>query len=202
MKKRILSVLIALCILMAFIPGGVRAYNGIKYGDYLYYEFTENSDAIWITDCDELAEGEIVIPAQIDGLPVIAIGDYAFDFDNRMVFADEMPTISIAIPDSITNIGKDVFRGAVIKSINVDAGNKYYSSENGNLYNKNKQTLITYAEKQEHEFIIPTGVTNISDRAFEGCSLESIKIPDGVTRIGRSAFSYCDSLVNINIRTV
>ena len=39
----------------------------------------ETGDAgVTITDCEESAEGEVVIPDEIAGLPVISIGDEAF----------------------------------------------------------------------------------------------------------------------------
>ena len=42
---------------------------------------------------------------------------------------------------------------------------------------------------------IPVGVTEIADRAFEGCScLQSVIVPDGVTRIGSAAFQNCANL--------
>jgi len=50
------------------------------------------------------------------------------------------------------------------------------------------------------EFIIPTGVTHISDFAFFICvNLRSITIPNSVTSIGDSAFLRCSALKNITI---
>ena len=47
---------------------------------------------------------------------------------------------------------------------------------------------------------IPKGVTSIGDSAFSGCSsLESITIPEGVTSISGSAFDGCSSLESITI---
>ena len=48
--------------------------------------------------------------------------------------------------------------------------------------------------------IIPEGVTEIGESAFEWCeSLTEIKIPEGVTEIGKSAFAWCKSLTEIKI---
>ena len=45
-----------------------------------------------------------------------------------------------------------------------------------------------------------TGLTSISNDAFNGCSnLVSVNIPDGVTSIGKSAFYNCSNLISVNI---
>ncbi len=50
-------------------------------------------------------------------------------------------------------------------------------------------------ENDETEVIIPDGVTEIGDYAFEYCkNLKSICIPKGVTKIGNGAFSGCENL--------
>ena len=60
-----------------------------------------------------------------------------------------------------------------------------------------KVPISTYNIK---EFVIPDGVTKISDEAFFGCTeLESVVIPDSVTSIGEDAFAWCDSLTSIVI---
>ena len=105
---------------------------------------------------------------------------------------------SITIPDSVTSIGNSPFLGcSYLTSIVVDNDNQYFTSIDGNLYNKDKTKLIQYAiGKTDSSFIIPDSVTSIGGGAFSGCSsLTSIIIPDSVTSIGGGAFSGCDLLV-------
>ena len=50
------------------------------------------------------------------------------------------------------------------------------------------------------DVIIPDGVTEIGDSAFQDCSsLSSMVIPEGVTSIGMAAFKGCSSLSRIEI---
>jgi len=50
----------------------------------------------------------------------------------------------------------------------------------------------------EKEIIIPQGVTEIADNAFEHCiHLISVQIPDSVTKIGNFAFIHCFQLQSI-----
>jgi hypothetical protein len=88
-----------------------------------------------------------------------------------------------------------------LESITVDDDNQYYSSVDGNLYNKDKTELIQYAiGKKETSFEIPDSVTSIGDNAFEKCAnLTNVTIPDSVTSIGEDAFSGCTGLLSVTI---
>jgi uncharacterized protein YjdB len=83
----------------------------------------------------------------------------------------------------------------------VDLNNQYYSSVDGNFYNKEQSELIQYAlGKNEESFTIPDTVTNIVDYAFYGyTSLKSIALPNSVTSIGEEVFYDCENLTSITI---
>ena len=125
---------------------------------------------------------------------VTSIGDRAFYNCYRLT--------SITIGNSVTSIGSSAFESCVnLTSITVDSSNPNYSSIDGNLYNKEKTTLIQYAKgKSATTFTIPNSVTSIGSGAFYNCSsLTSITIGNSVTSIGYDAFYNCSSLTSITI---
>ena len=130
---------------------------------------------------------------------------------------------SVVIEDGITNICRDAFRGfdnltdveipkSVIRielgcfdfstnltNISVDVDNKYYSSYDGMLFDKELTTLICCpAGKTTCNF--PVTLTHIGGFAFTYCNkFTSIKIPETVTTMPNSIYTFfgCDSLVEI-----
>lgn len=46
---------------------------------------------------------------------------------------------------------------------------------------------------------IPTGLIYIGNKAFEGCTFQSIILPEGIKNIGSNAFMSCKNLESINI---
>jgi hypothetical protein len=126
--------------------------------------------------------------------------------DDAFRLTDGMPStlVGVTIPNSVTEIGEGIFYGCTsLATINVDAGNSAYSSQDGVLYNKNKTTLHTYpAGKTEISFTIPNSVTSIDASAFSNCtSLTSITIPNSVTSIGMMAFDGCTNLTSVTFAT-
>ena len=114
----------------------------------------ETGDAgVTITDCEESAEGEVVIPDEIAGLPVISIGLEAFRGCSSLT--------SITIPESVTSIGDDAFFGCWgLTSITIPEG--VTSIGDGAFNGCSEQTSIT----------------SIGGKAFMDCTgLNSITIP-------------------------
>lgn len=131
---------------------------------------------------------EIVIPNS-----VTEIGDFAFA-------ASYMTDIHL--PANVSVLGKGLFSGCtLLNNITVDSNNPYYTSVNGNLFNRQMTKIIQYARANpDISYIIPQGVTEIGEYAFsEAKNLQNIDIPNSVTSIGENAFHECSELKSINL---
>ena len=184
------------------IPSTIDSKTVVRIDDNAFYSYHNNTSDVT----------SITIPNT-----VISIGHYAFrdcDALTSITIPDSVTTIesqafdgcealpSITIPSSVTSIGESAFlHCSVLTNITVDANNANYSSDDGNLYNKTKSELVTYAPgKTESSFAIPNSVAFIGESAFYGCrdELKSVTIPDTVVEIKRNAF-YATELTSITI---
>ena len=184
------------------------------YGDFQYSALDDGT--VEITGYNGSAE-KVDIPAEIDGKSVTSIGRRAFELCRNLTsitipdsvteigdgaFSSCTSLTSIKIPDSVMQIGDYVFVGCTnLIEIEVETDNKFYSSDKGVLFNKNKTEIICYpAGIKDTIYLIPSSVTSIGKRAFQNCSnLINIKIPDRVSYIGSIAFADCTSLTSITI---
>ena len=66
-------------------------------------EYSVIDDAVTITGFDELAWGTVFIPAEIEGFPVT-------DFSSEL-FAGNVSVLTVVLPDTVTEIKADSFRG-------------------------------------------------------------------------------------------
>jgi hypothetical protein len=113
--------------------------------------------------------------------------------------------VSITIPESVTTIGALAFaRCGSLTGITVAPNNPAYSSEDGVLFNKNKEMLVQCpGGKAGNSYTIPSSVTSIEWGAFSGCSnLAAITLPESLTTIGNAAFSGCSRLAAIMLPEV
>ena len=125
--------------------------------------------------------GAVTIPSMLGGYPVTRIGGDAFETS---------PLTSVAIPDSVTNIGIEAFAAcSSLTNIMVSMSNPDYSSLNGVLFHKNEMTLVQYPAGIGGSYVIPDNVTNLGIGAFQSSGLASITIPTSLISIGASAFS-------------
>ena len=213
MKKKLLF------ILMQILPLVTCAYTiQVRNDDgfNIYYEIIGKGDDLELEVIRAECHGNLVIPEEVTycrhTYKVTSIGCSAFSSD----------LTSITIPNSVTRIGSEAFRGCKnltsitlsknvtsigskaflgcdgLDSIKVESGNtKYDSRDNCNaIIETANDTLIAGCKNT----VIPKSVTRIGAFAFGNCrSLTSIVIPNSVTSIGDYAFWECSGLTSITI---
>ena len=116
------------------------------------------------------------------------------------VFNDCDSLKTITIPKNVSQIGE----GSLcfcnnLESITVEAGNSYFSSSHGILYDYDKTKLIQYpVGKDTTEVSILSSVTTILEYAFNDCEkLKKLTLGENVRSIGNYAFTNCTSLESI-----
>ena len=222
----------------ALVDADSIRYNNVTYQfefkdyiglNYVYYAYTipntDATDSSAFTNVNHLysieitgfnnSVSDVVIPSEIEGLPVTAISVGAF----------YLSTItSIEIPNTVTSIGEMAFLGCTsLKSVKLSTGvakidknafgscsalrevqvakdNPNFSSLDGVLYSKAQDTLVIYpAAKTDAAYTIPGGVTSVAMYAFsENPYLETIAIPNSLIKVGDSAFFNCKNLRSVS----
>ena len=199
-----------------------KDYIGLNYVYYAYtipntdatdssaFTYVNHGDSIEITGFDN-SVSDVVIPSEIEGLPVTTISTGAFYLS---------AITSIEVPDTVTSIGEMAFLGCTsLKTVKLSTGvakieknafgscsalqevqvakdNPNFSSLDGVLYSKAQDTLVIYpAAKTDAAYIIPSGVTSVAMYAFsENPYLETLTIPNSLIKVGDSAFYNCKNL--------
>ena len=210
MKKRILSLLLVLMMVVSLVPTAALAEEtaDMTYevtGGLLYLkQYTKQTSRFegWVViDCDPGVTAAN-IPSNINGIDVVAIGG----FNGCKNLA------SVTIPDSVTSIGSYAFSGCTsltditipdsVIEIWYNAFDNCSSLESITIPNSvtSIDRYVFYGCTSLESVTIPNSVTSIGDAAFYGCtSLANIEIPNSVTSIGNSAFWNCTGLTSVTI---
>jgi len=124
----------------------------------------------------------------------------------------------VIIPEGITDIHGEAFRGSTALHYNIFDNGKYLGSAQNPYFalispastditslQIHKDTKIiarkaAYFCKELTQVIIPNGITAISQGTFAACNkLTNITIPNSVTSINDDAFFSCDNLTSVTI---
>ena len=202
--------------------------SGFGYGDSSGTDRDGNVVAIYAYSLDEDENATItkfmgnasalMIPSELDGYTVVAIGDKAFQGNKNIR--------SVIIPDTVKKIGASAFAdctnlGNVILSSNLEEmGSKAFARcelltdieipksltichVDGDGYEGDLEGAYTgpFYECSGLEVIrFESGTKQIAKRLFAGCTgLKEISIPNIVTVIGEKAFEGCTNLKEIEI---
>ncbi len=186
------------------IPDSIKSIGGYAFGDGVWYK-NQPDGALYLKHILYSYKRGSFEPDQItvrDGTTIIA--DYAFEEPlinspksftsiilpeglitiGNFAFLNNTALTSIDIPESVEYIGYQAFAGCdSLTKINVDPNNKYYSSENGVLFNKDKTELIFCPKQESKSYTIPESVTLVRAGAFGNSGVDIIEIPNDNTTL-------------------
>jgi|SaaInlStandDraft_1057018.scaffolds.fasta_scaffold27999_2 hypothetical protein len=163
-------------------------------------EFTYNTDgeSIEILGCENICPLNLVIPNEIDGLPVTKIGWAAFHNNHltSVFIPNSVTTISnqafqdnnlssIVIPESVSTIGWWAFKDNNIEAVSLPSGLERIDD---GVFLRNQLT----------EIIVPNNVTFIGVSAFQENEIKSITLSNNLMLISSDAFRY-NNITNLNI---
>ena len=161
----------------------------------LIYSITDRY--VMLTGCN--VSGVVNIPASITLGNVTLAVNYISD----NAFRENTKVTQINVPASVISIeSKAFYKASQLKEINVDADNRYYASEEGGLYNKEKSTLILLPENSKiTEFEVPETVTKIKRMAICGSKVVSIILPADIKEIETDAI-FCYRLESLYMKSI
>lgn len=191
-QKRILAAVMCLCISAATavcsLPEQTLPVSALTLAEptqsiYDIYMYKNHGDHIEITACSTMASGDIVVPGEIDGLPVTVVGEHGFAGTH---------VTTIQLPDTVHTIGKQAFAMcAELREVNIPDG----VTEIGDEAFLNCTSLTASVTTT-----LPDSLTSIGVRAFRGCtSLTAVTLPNRLTNLGEMAFGSCTALEVIRI---
>lgn len=171
MKKRLLLIMLALCVMLALLPMGVFATEEMPEKSTVTVPGAEKSQV----RKDVLADGasaSITEPEKtLESVPL----------------SDEAPTSGTCGENAFWKLDSDG-----VLTISGSGEMKHYGSVKNVPWRANDDAIKS--------IVIQDGITSIGDLAFDGChNASSVSIPTSVTDIGEAAFMGCHNLENVAI---
>lgn len=178
----------------------IRSINAEITKDIITHEI-EDGQLLFDTQKGEIVGGKfevdkdsleisLTIPSDINGIPVVGIGNQAFVSlrFKTLIFPDTLEYIDsdtfnecklpvVTIPDNVKRIGGGAFA--------------YCWGENEIIMGKNVEEIgrSAFFESKTKSMILPDTLTSIGARAFQRVSIKDLIIPDSVEEIGEYAFA-------------
>ena len=185
-----------------FAPGGQLNFRFLRMGNdgkgrelilervVLLFEDPDFKEWVYVQAGDGIEliayngkDADVAIPEEIDGHKVVSLADELFmGYDNIK---------SVAIPQSVNNIGYMVFSGcASLGSFSVDPNNETFCTEDGILFEKNRTGMLRYPPAKEGaSYTVPDRITSCWSGTFQDCvNLTRIELPEGLEAVGYSVF--------------
>ena len=109
------------------------------------------------------------------------------------------PLTEIYIPRNTHIDGGQPGNNPSLQQIDVEQGNREYTSVGGVLYDYDMTTLLLCPEAKNGMLNVPHGITTIAENAFAYCKLSQVVLPASVNNIEKGAFMNCAQLQQMMI---
>ncbi|NCC61001.1 MAG: leucine-rich repeat domain-containing protein, partial [Verrucomicrobiae bacterium] len=193
-------------------PAGER----YVFGDFEYEILEGQIKITGYTGSDE----HVVIPSEIEGLPVKAIGDIFeedgnFSYGIGYAFNSNKTLKSVVIPDTVESLGVMSFASCEALETVQFSANLRVIDQDAFFYCRalkevilpdsvqmlgNGAFLACYALEKVR---LPANIEKINDRTFFSCrNLSDITLPSSVREIGENAFHSCNKLPSIDLSNI
>ena len=174
--KKLLTFLLMLTLMASFVVPGLADY-GDGLDDYLY---STGSSGVTLTKYFGEGESTLVLPTEVEGLPVTRIGEKCFE--------DHDEIEAVVLPETLKVIGYRAFYGCSKLS-------------DMNLPDSLEQTGgWALAHTGFTSFVFPEGFDTLGYGTFYGSrNLETVVLPEGVNSIGENTFRGCSKLQSVTI---
>ena len=167
--------------LVLVLPGAARGARETVDGIVWVYEVEEGKAVLSACTVPRATKGRVVVPEKLGGMPVAAIGDYAFYDCSKIT--------EVVLPAGVESIGEHSFQDCTALVRMEFPGNLsrigYYAF-----------TGCTALES----VALPRNLASIGNYVFHGCTaLRNVGWPAGLEKIGNSAFSHCVALGTVRL---
>lgn len=208
MKKRFVSLLVALSITLTFLPIGAVAAAPIKFTDR-NLKYTVNADEKSVT-----VSGTSGNPTRLNIESSISDGNgksYTVTKIAMWAFYGCKTLTEVALPNTVDEIGYQAFCNcSKLTNVTIPEGVKKIGQ--GAFYGCSQLTSITIPSTitdMDQAFsgntalshvTLTNGISNISNMAFKGCTgLTEINVPISVDQICPGAFNGCTGLTSVTL---
>lgn len=207
------------------LPDGLEYISSNSFSDSYLFEDENNwvDGVLYVSNCLICANDDFSGTLSVkSGTRVIASSAFIFNEKlTEVIIPDSVTSIcngafsrctelkTVRIGKGLKKIGNNVFSdiyagGEMItcrslEKIEVSDDNRYFSSEDGVLFNKDKTEILQYPiGSDRRSYVIPDSVKKITWGVFNGCTeLRKLTIGRGITVIDDLCFGSCFNLQSI-----